>query len=117
MRPDLLDLEAEGQIVLPAKQTAYAEGQYIFKRKGITYFLYTQGGGENYRYAYMMSRTGIKGPWIAPENDIIAISDEQKKSTARGMAASSIPRARTSGISSIWNTGAAARTARSTPIR
>jgi hypothetical protein len=79
MRPDLLDLEPTGQIVLPAKQPAYAEGQYIFKRKGIYYFLYTQGGGENYRYAYMMSRTGIKGPWIAPENDIIATTDNAKK--------------------------------------
>ena len=79
MRPDLLDLEPEGQIVMPAKQKAYAEGQYIFKRKGIYYFLYTQGGDEKYQYAYMMSRTGINGPWIAPENDIISTTDHAKK--------------------------------------
>ena len=79
MRPDLLDLEDAGQLVLPAKQKAYAEGQYIFKRKGITYFLYTQGGDEKYQYAYMMSREGINGPWIAPENDIIATTDHAKK--------------------------------------
>jgi len=79
MRPDLLDLEPEGQIVMPAKQPAYAEGQYIFKRKGIYYFLYTQGGDEKYQYAYMMSRKGINGPWIAPEHDIISTTDHAKK--------------------------------------
>ena len=79
MRPDLLDLEDAGQIVMPAKQKSYAEGQYLFKRKGIYYFLYTQGGDEKYQYAYMMSREGINGPWIAPENDIIATTDHAKK--------------------------------------
>lgn len=79
MRPDLLDLEPTGQIVMPSKRNAYAEGQYIFKRKGIYYFLYTQGGDEKYQYAYMMSRTGINGPWIAPEQDIISTTDHAKK--------------------------------------
>lgn len=79
MRPDLLDLEESGQIVLPTKQKAYAEGQYLFKRKGIYYYLYTQGGDETYRYSYMMSRDGIDGPWIAPEQDIIATTDRAKK--------------------------------------
>jgi beta-xylosidase len=79
MRPDLLDLEPEGQMEVPTKQTAYAEGQYIFKRKGIYYFLYTQGGDENYKYAYMMSRKGIDGPWTAPEHDIISITDHEEK--------------------------------------
>jgi len=79
MRPDLLDLEPSGQVLLPTKQKAYTEGVYLFKRKDIYYYLYTQGGDENYRYAYMMSRTGINGPWIAPEQDIIAITDHAKK--------------------------------------
>ena len=79
MRRDLIDLEESGQVVLPAKRKAYAEGQYIFKRKGIYYFLYTQGGGEVYQYAYMMSRTGINGPWIEPDQDIIATTDRAKK--------------------------------------
>jgi hypothetical protein len=79
MRPDLLDLEPEGQIVMPAKRNSYAEGQYLFKRNGIYYFLYTQGGDEAYQYAYMMSRDGIDGPWIAPENDLIATTDHAKK--------------------------------------
>ena len=79
MRQDLLDLEETGQIVLPTKQKAYAEGQYIFKRKGIYYFMYTQGGDEMYKYAYMMSRSGIHGPWIEPEHDIIATTDHAKK--------------------------------------
>ena len=79
MRPDLLDLEAEGQLVMPAKRNGYAEGQYLFKRNGIYYFLYTQGGDEIYSYAYMMSREGIDGPWIAPEQDLIATTDHAKK--------------------------------------
>lgn len=78
MRPDLLDLEEAGQQVLPAKQSGYAEGQYLFKRKGIYYFLYTQGGDEVYRYAYMMSRS-IDGPWTAPEQDVIAMTNRQEK--------------------------------------
>ena len=79
MRPDLLDLDETGQMVLPTKQKGYAEGQYIFKRKGIYYFLYTQGGDEAYQYAYMMSRTSIKGPWIEPAQDIIATTDHSEK--------------------------------------
>jgi hypothetical protein len=79
MRPDLLDLEESGQFVMPAKRKAYAEGQYLFKRKGIYYFMYTQGGDEKYQYAYMMSRTGINGPWIEPEEDIISTTDHAKK--------------------------------------
>lgn len=79
MRPDLLDLEDVGQLEVSTKQTAYAEGQYFFKRKGIYYFLYTQGGDENYSYAYMMSRESANGPWIAPEHDIIARTDHAKK--------------------------------------
>jgi hypothetical protein len=79
MRPDLLDLQDEGQMIFPAKQNSYAEGQYIFKRNGIYYLLYTQGGDEAYQYAYMMSRTGMNGPWIAPEQDIIATTDHKEK--------------------------------------
>jgi hypothetical protein len=79
MRPDLLDFEDGTQHLLPTKQKAYTEGVYLTKRKGIYYYLYTQGGDENYRYAYMMSRTGINGPWIAPEQDVIAVTDHEKK--------------------------------------
>ncbi len=46
MAPDLLALEDDGQIVMTTKRKHYAEGQYLFKRKGIYYFLYTQGGDE-----------------------------------------------------------------------
>lgn len=79
MRADLLDLEAAGQSVLPAKRKAYAEGQYLFKREDLYYFLYTQGGDEAYQYAYMMSRSGINGPWLEPEQDIIATTDHAEK--------------------------------------
>jgi hypothetical protein len=78
LKPDLLDLE-DTQTVVTTKRKAYSEGQYIFKRNGIYYFLYTQGGGESYQYAYMMSRTGPTGPWEAPEQDIIATTDRQEK--------------------------------------
>lgn len=79
MRADLLDLEPVGQIELPAKRKEYAEGQYLFKRKGIHYFLYTQGGDEAYQYAYMMSREGVNGPWLEPEQDLIATTDHGEK--------------------------------------
>lgn len=78
MRSDLLDLEEDGQTILPAKRGGYAEGQYLFKRKGIFYFLYTQGGDEIYQYAYMMSPS-LDGPWTAPEQDIIATTDRSEK--------------------------------------
>ena len=75
MRPDLLDLEEAGQLVLPAARKGYAEGQYLFTRKGLYYFLYTQGGDEAYQYAYMLSRSGIHGPWLEPAPDLIATTD------------------------------------------
>src|SRR5207248_8182157 len=52
----------------------------------IYYYFYALGGGENYRYAYMMSRTSPSGPWEAPEQDIIATSDPQEKIFGPGHA-------------------------------
>ncbi len=53
----------------------YSEGPWIFKRKGIYYYLYTLGGGENYSYAYLMSRESPIGPWTIPADKIISQTD------------------------------------------
>ncbi|WP_281514352.1 family 43 glycosylhydrolase [Phocaeicola sartorii] len=60
-------------IVTPRK--AYSEGPVFFKRKGIYYYLYTQGGDERYQYAYIMSRVSPMGPYEIPEEDIISTTD------------------------------------------
>jgi hypothetical protein len=62
------------QKTIPTKRGGYSEGPYLFKRNGIYYYLYTLEGHENYKYAYMMSRSPM-GPWQAPEDDIIARTD------------------------------------------
>jgi hypothetical protein len=66
-------------ITVPTKRQGYSEGPYLTKRNGIYYYFYTLGGGVNYQYAYMMSRTSPMGPWEAPEHDIIATSDPAAK--------------------------------------
>lgn len=62
--------------VIDTPHTAYSEGPIFFKRNGIYYYLYTLGGNEQYRYAYVMSRESPLGPYVAPENDIVAQSCE-----------------------------------------
>lgn len=63
--------------VIETPHTAYSEGPIFFKRNGIYYYLYTLGGNEEYRYAYVMSRESPLGPYEVPENDIIAQSSER----------------------------------------
>lgn len=76
---DLLSIE--GPIVdIRTKQPGYSEGPFMFKRKGIYYYVYTLAGGENYKNAYMMSKTGPLGPFEAPaSNDIITFTDLDAK--------------------------------------
>jgi hypothetical protein len=75
LKPDLLT--TDGPVVtIATKRQGYSEGPAFFKRKGIYYYLYTLGGGENYQYAYMMSKVSPMGPWEAPEQDIISTSDK-----------------------------------------
>jgi Glycosyl hydrolases family 43/F5/8 type C domain len=78
LKPDLLSPDGP-QIELPTKRGGYSEGPFLFKRKGVYYYLYTIGGNENYQYAYMMSRKSPFGPWEAPEQDIIATTDHEEK--------------------------------------
>lgn len=77
LKPDFLTPDG-AQINIPTKREGYSEGPFLFKRKGIYYYLYTLGGSENYQYAYMMSRTSPLGPWEAPEQDIIATTDREE---------------------------------------
>ena len=62
-------------ITINTGESNYSEGPWIFKRKGIYYYLYTLGGGESYSYAYLMSRKSPIGPWAIPANKIIAQTD------------------------------------------
>ncbi|CAM3718069.1 family 43 glycosylhydrolase [Roseateles saccharophilus] len=74
LKPDLSAIDGEATAV-PTKRQGYSEGPLLFKRRGIYYYLYTLEGHENYRYAYMMSRSSALGPWEAPEQDLVAVSN------------------------------------------
>ncbi len=63
---------------IQTKRGAYSEGPIVFKRKGIYYYVYTQGGSEGYQYAYVTSKVSPTGPWDFPQNDIIATSDPKQ---------------------------------------
>lgn len=62
-------------VTIDTGETQYSEGPWVFKRKGIYYYLYTLGGGETYAYAYVMSPTSVRGPWTKPAEKIIAQTD------------------------------------------
>ncbi|MGB8353062.1 MAG: family 43 glycosylhydrolase [Chthoniobacteraceae bacterium] len=78
LKPDLVSTDGP-EITLPTKRQGYSEGPFLFKRKGVYYYLYTLGGNESYQYAYMMSRSSPLGPWEAPDRDIITTTDHEEK--------------------------------------
>jgi len=78
LKPDLLSTDGPVVTIRTSRQ-GYSEGPFIIKRNGIYYYFYTLGGGENYQYAYMMSRTSPLGPWETPQQDIITTSDLEQK--------------------------------------
>lgn len=61
-------------ITIPTKRNAYSEGPTLFKRGDIYYYIYTQGGHQNYRNAYMMSTEGPLSGFEAPKGDDVFIS-------------------------------------------
>jgi beta-xylosidase len=65
-------------VVINTRRSGYSEGPFLFKRKGIYYYLYTLSGHENYQYAYIYSKVSPLGPFEFPENDIIATTDHAK---------------------------------------
>jgi beta-xylosidase len=72
-------------VTIPTKQTGYSEGPFLFKRKGIYYYVYTISGRENYKNAYMMSKLSPLGPFDAPTaNDIITYTDLDAKIVGPG---------------------------------
>lgn len=74
LKPDLSG--PDGPVVtFDTGEANYSEGPWVFKRKGIYYYLYTLGGGENYSYACVMSRTSALGPWTQPAEKLIAQTD------------------------------------------
>jgi len=68
--------QIQGEVItMPTKRTAYSEGPTMFKRNGIYYYIYTQGGDQNYRNAYMMSKKGpLSGFQIPKGNDVFISS-------------------------------------------
>lgn len=65
----------EGDIItMPAKRTAYSEGPTMFKRNDIYYYVYTQGGDQNYRNAYMISKQSPLSGFEAPAGNDVFIS-------------------------------------------
>ena len=74
LKPDLSGPDGP-VIAIDTGEGNYSEGPWVFKRKGIYYYLYTLGGGENYSYAYLMSHESPIGPWTIPTNKIIAQTD------------------------------------------
>ena len=66
-------------ITIPTPRTAYSEGPIFFKRKGIYYYLYTQGGDEKYQYAYVTSKVSPLGPFDFPKNDIVSTTDYKRQ--------------------------------------
>ncbi len=79
LNPDWLSIDSTTSFQIPSKHgNAYSEGSWIFKRKGIYYYLYTLSAHANYKYAYVMSKESALGPYLWPEEDIIATTDHQK---------------------------------------
>lgn len=71
---DFSQIESE-IVTIPTKRKAYSEGPTLFKRNNIYYYVYTQGGGENYRNAYMISKEGpITGYQPPVGNDVFIYS-------------------------------------------
>ncbi len=65
----------EGEVItMPTKRTEYSEGPTLFKREGIYYYIYTQGGHQNYRNAYMMSKESPLKGFEAPGGNDVFIS-------------------------------------------
>lgn len=69
-------LKTTGETInIPTGWKGYSEGPQMYKRKGIYYYLYTNGGYADYQYGYVMSDKSPLGPFTTPENDIILSSD------------------------------------------
>jgi len=79
LNPDMISVDTASIIKISTKREGYSEGPIFFKRKGIYYYLYTLGGDEKYRYAYVMSKTSPLGPFDFPKNDIIATTNYQRQ--------------------------------------
>lgn len=78
LKEDMITLDT-ATVVIPTKRQGYSEGPFMFKRKGIYYYLYTLDGHENYQYAYVYSKTSPLGPFVYPEHDIIARTDHAER--------------------------------------
>ncbi|NDW17757.1 glycosyl hydrolase family 43 [Dysgonomonas sp. 216] len=78
LNSDMISLDSTSIITIDSPRKSYSEGPIFFKRKGIYYYLYSQGGDERYQYAYMMSTSSPLGPFEAPQNDIISTTNYER---------------------------------------
>ncbi len=77
MTPDLLHLSGD-TVTMQTNRQGYSEGPFMFKRKGIYYYVYTLSGNQNYVNAYMMSRESPLSGFSKPEgNDIFVFSSPE----------------------------------------
>lgn len=79
LNADMISLDTASIVKISTKRGGYSEGPIVFKRKGIYYYLYTLSGHENYVYAYQYSKVSPFGPFIYPEEDIIAKTDVKEQ--------------------------------------
>jgi beta-xylosidase len=76
LHDDMVTLDTT--VIIATKRSGYFEGPFLFKRKGIYYYLYTLSGHENYQYAYIYSKVSPLGPFEFPKDDIIATTNQAK---------------------------------------
>lgn len=84
MTPDLLHLTGD-TITMRTNRQGYSEGPFMFKRKGIYYYVYTLSGSQNYVNAYMMSKESPLSGFYKPEgNDIFVFSSVENNAWGPG---------------------------------
>ncbi|WPU90937.1 family 43 glycosylhydrolase [Mucilaginibacter sabulilitoris] len=76
---NMITVDSNSITTIPTPRIAYSEGPIFFKRKGIYYYLYTQGGDEKYQYAYVTSTVSPLGPFDFPKNDLVSTTDHQRQ--------------------------------------
>lgn len=78
LNSDMKSIDTNSLVTIQTPRTQYSEGPIFFKRNGIYYYLYTQGGDEKYQYAYGMSKISPLGPFDFPENDLVSTTNYEK---------------------------------------
>lgn len=75
LHANMVSVDTASITTINTPRREYSEGPIFFKRKGIYYYLYTQGGDEKYQYAYVMSKSSPLGPFEFPKNDLVSTTN------------------------------------------